>query len=147
VQSKVFEAKLAIDHGANEIDMVINIGRLKDYQDDYILNEIKKVKEVCKNHILKVIIETALLTQEEKKRVTDIVANSTADFIKTSTGFSYHGATIEDIQLIKSKVNGKLKIKAAGGVKNLTDFLNMISNGADRIGTSNGVAIIKEIKE
>ena len=144
MQSKVFETKLAIDHGADEIDMVINIGKLKDHQDDYVLNEIQKVKEVCKNHVLKVIVETALLTKEEKYRITEIVSNSNADFIKTSTGFSYHGATIEDVKLMKSKVSKTLKIKAAGGVKNLNDFSNMVDAGANRIGTSNGVAIIKE---
>lgn len=140
--SKVYEAKKCIEDGANEIDMVINIGRLKDGQLEYVLNEIKKIKAVCQNAILKVIIETALLTNEEKKIASEIVMNSGADFIKTSTGFSYHGAKIEDLKLIKNIVGDKIKIKAAGGIKNIDDFKEMIKCGADRIGTSSGVSLI-----
>ncbi len=146
-QSKVYETKLAIDHGANEIDMVINIGRLKDRQDDYVRNEINKIKATCKDKVLKVIVETALLSKEEKIRVIEIINTTNADFIKTSTGFSYHGATIEDVKLMNEKKKDKLKIKAAGGVKNYDDFINMIKSGASRIGTSNGVKIIESIKE
>ena len=145
-QSKVFETKLAIDHGADEIDMVINIGRLKDCQDDYVRNEINKIKDICKDKVLKVIVETALLTKEEKIRIIKIINTTNADFIKTSTGFSYHGATIDDVKLMNDKKNSKLKIKAAGGVKNYIDFINMINAGASRIGTSNGVKIIESVE-
>ena len=145
MQSKVFESKLAIDHGVDEVDMVINIGRLKDKQDDYVLEEIKKVKTICKDHILKVIIEIALLTNEEKERVIKIVGQSGADFIKTSTGFSYHGATIEDVKLMRELSPKKVKVKAAGGVKTLEDLKNMVNAGAERIGTSNGVKIITKL--
>ena len=145
-QSKVFETKLAIDHGADEIDMVINIGRLKDCQDDYVRNEINKIKDICKDKVLKVIVETALLTKEEKIRIIKIINTTNADFIKTSTGFSYHGATIDDVKLMNDKKNSKLKIKAAGGVKNYIDFINMINAGASRIGTSNGIKIIESVE-
>ncbi len=142
-QVKVFEAKLAIDHGADEIDMVINIGRLKDGQSDYVLNEIKKIKEACGSHTLKVIIENALLTEEEKRLATELVVNSGAEFVKTSTGFSYHGATIEDVKLMKSVTGDKIQIKAAGGVKTPEDFEKMIDLGVTRIGTSSGVKLIE----
>ncbi len=142
-QVKVFETKLAIEHGANEIDMVLNIGRLKDQQFDYVLNEIKKVKETCGEHVLKVIIETALLTEAEKRKATEIVIQSGADFVKTSTGFSFHGATPEDVKLMKEVTKDKILIKAAGGVKTPADLKNMIDLGASRIGTSSGVALIK----
>ncbi len=142
-QAKVFETKLAIDHGADEIDMVINIGRLKDGQFDYVLNEIKDIKKACGNHTLKVIIETALLTNEEKKKATEITLASGADFVKTSTGFSYHGATPEDVKLMKEIVGDKIGIKAAGGVKTPADLSNMIKIGATRIGTSSGVKLIQ----
>ncbi|CAM9109689.1 deoxyribose-phosphate aldolase [Mycoplasma marinum] len=141
-QAKVFETKLAIDHGANEIDMVINIGRLKDGQFDYVLNEIKDIKKTCGSHVLKVIIETALLTEEEKIKATEIVVASGADFVKTSTGFSYHGATPADVKLMKKVVGDKILIKAAGGVKTPADLDEMISIGASRIGTSSGVKLI-----
>ncbi|CAM9093763.1 deoxyribose-phosphate aldolase [Mycoplasma todarodis] len=141
-QAKVFEAKLAVDHGADEIDMVINIGRLKDGQFDYVLNEIKDIKKAIGTHVLKVIIETALLTEEEKIKATEITMNSGAEFVKTSTGFSYHGATPEDVKLMKKVVGDKILIKAAGGVKTPADLDEMITIGASRIGTSSGVKLI-----
>ncbi len=141
-QAKVFEAKLAVDHGADEIDMVINIGRLKDGQFDYVLNEIKDIKRAIGNHVLKVIIETALLTKEEKIKATEITMNSGAEYVKTSTGFSYHGATPEDVKLMKEVVGDKILIKAAGGVKTPADLDEMIKIGASRIGTSSGVKLI-----
>ena len=139
---KVYEAKLAIEHGATEIDMVINIGRLKDGQDEYVLNEIRKIKAAIKGHCLKVIIENALLTKEEKIRACKLVVQAGADFVKTSTGFSYNGATIEDVKLMKATVGNAIEIKAAGGVRNLEDANNMIAAGATRIGTSAGIAIV-----
>ena len=141
-QAKVFEAKLAVDHGADEIDMVINVGRLKDGQFDYVLNEIKDIKRAIGTHVLKVIIETALLTEEEKIKATEITMNSGAEFVKTSTGFSYHGATPEDVKLMKKVVGDKILIKAAGGVKTPADLEEMITIGASRIGTSSGVKLI-----
>ncbi len=141
-QIKVQEAKLAIDHGADEIDMVINIGRFKDGQYDYVLNEIKKIKETCGNKVLKVIIETALLKDWEIEKATEIVLASGADFIKTSTGFSYRGADKKDIEIFK-KVIGKnnLKIKAAGGIKSMDDIIMYTKMGVERFGTSSSVAI------
>ena len=144
-QVKVFETKLAIDHGADEIDMVINIGKLKDHQDEYVLNEIKKIKEVCGDRILKVIVETALLSKEEKHRIIDIINASNANFIKTSTGFSYGGATVEDIKLMKKRINKDISIKASGKISSLEIFNNMIEAGADRVGSSKSVEIIKEL--
>ena len=141
-QAKVFEAKLAIDHGATEIDMVINIGRMKDGQFEYVLNDIKSVKEAMPNNVLKVIIETALLTETEARKATEIVLSSGADFVKTSTGFSYRGASFDDIKMMKEVVGNKIGIKAAGGVKTPEDFEKMIELGATRIGTSSGVKLI-----
>ncbi|VEU59366.1 deoxyribose-phosphate aldolase [Mesomycoplasma neurolyticum] len=142
-QAKVQEAKLAINHGANEIDMVINIGRLKEKKYDYVLNEIKAIKKEIGNSILKVIIETALLTKEEIKKATEIVVNAKADFVKTSTGFSYRGATFEDIELMASVTKGQIAIKAAGGIKTLDDLAKMYELGATRFGTSSSVKILE----
>ena len=134
---KAFEAKNALDNGADEIDMVINIGFLKDKKYEYIENEIKGLKEICGKNILKVIIETCLLTEEEKVKMCEIVDKSGADFIKTSTGFSTAGATFEDVKLFKNSLQGSgLKIKAAGGVKSFDDAEKFIELGADRLGTS-----------
>lgn len=141
-QVKVQEAKLALDHGADEIDMVINIGRFKDKQYDYVLNEIKKVKEVCGNKILKVIIETALLKEWEIEKATEIVLSSGADFIKTSTGFSYRGADKKDIEIFNKIIgNNSLKIKAAGGIKSMDDIIMYTKMGVERFGTSSSVTI------
>lgn len=134
---KVYETKKAIKDGADEIDMVINIGYLKDKKYDYIENEIKEIKKACENHILKVIIETCLLTEEEKIKMCRIVKESGADFIKTSTGFSSMGATFEDIKLFKENLIGSnVKIKAAGGIKSFEDAQEFVNLGADRLGTS-----------
>ncbi len=141
---KAIEAQNAIDNGADEIDMVINIGNLKDKLYDDILNEIKLLKSVCKNKVLKVIIETCLLTEEEKIRMCEIVTLAGADFIKTSTGFSSGGATFEDIALFKKHVSGNVKIKAAGGIKTMDDAEKFIALGAERLGTSRIIKLLKE---
>lgn len=142
--TKAFETKDALENGADEIDMVINIGWLKDKRYDDILNEIKTLKEICGNHILKVIIETCLLTEDEKIKMCEIVTNAGADFIKTSTGFSTAGATFEDIALFKKHVGSQVKIKAAGGISSFADAEKFVSLGADRLGTSRLVKIKKE---
>ena len=140
---KCFEAEDAVRNGADEIDMVINIGLLKDRRYDELSAEIKAVRESCKGKVLKVIIETCLLTEDEKIKMCEIVSDSGADFIKTSTGFSSGGATREDIALFKANVRNGLKIKAAGGIASLKDAEDMISLGAERLGTSRIVKIIK----
>lgn len=141
--SKVFEAKNAIEMGADEVDMVLNIGALKDNKMDYVVNEIKAIKEAVGTHCLKVIIETCLLTDEEKVRACKAVVEAGADFVKTSTGFSTSGATIEDVKLMKETVKDACKVKAAGGVRSHDDLLKMIEVGADRIGTSSGVSLLQ----
>lgn len=140
---KVFETSDAIKNGADEIDMVINIGMLKEKEYDAILNEINEIKKACSDKILKVIIETCLLTEEEKIKMCDIVSNSNADFIKTSTGFSTAGATIEDIKLFKKHIKNDKKIKAAGGISSFEDAERFIEEGASRLGTSRLVKIEK----
>ena len=140
---KVYETLEAIEKGADEIDMVINIGWLKDKKYEEVENEIRAIKNVCGNKILKVIIETCLLTEEEKAKMCEIVDKSGADYIKTSTGFSTNGATFEDIKLFKESLKGSsLKIKAAGGVKSFEDALRFIELGADRLGTSRLIKLI-----
>ena len=141
--TKVFETADAVKNGADEIDMVINIGWLKDKKYDDILNEINEIKNACNGKILKVIIETCLLTDEEKIKMCEIVSNSNADYIKTSTGFSTGGATKADIELFaKHTTNGK-KIKAAGGIASIQDAEDFINLGASRLGTSRIVKIVK----
>lgn len=140
---KVFETKDAIANGADEIDMVINVGMLKAKEYDYVLNEIKEIKEACQGRVLKVIIETCLLTDEEKIKMCEIVTASGADFIKTSTGFSTAGATFEDIELFASHVGEGVKIKAAGGISSIADAERFMELGADRLGTSRIVKIVK----
>ncbi|MBP3939620.1 MAG: deoxyribose-phosphate aldolase [Clostridia bacterium] len=141
--AKCFEANDAVKNGAEEIDMVINIGALKNKEYDFILEEIKAVKEACDGRVLKVIIETCLLTDEEKIKMCEIVSLSGADFIKTSTGFSTAGATKEDVKLFSENVADHLKIKAAGGIASLKDAEDFINLGASRLGTSRIVKIIK----
>lgn len=141
---KVFETENAIINGADEIDMVINIGLLKDKKYDEILAEINKVKAACKGNILKVIIETCLLTDEEKVKMCEIVSNSKADFIKTSTGFSSAGASIEDIKIFKSNMKTGKGIKAAGGIASFEDAVDFVECGATRLGTSKLVKLIEE---
>lgn len=138
---KVFEAVDAINNGADEIDMVINISKAKDQDFDYIYNEIKAVKEAIKDHTLKVIIETCYLTEDEIKNVSLMVKKANANFVKTSTGFGTGGATVENVKLIKEVV-GDFDIKASGGIKTKEDFNKMIDAGATRIGTSNGKNLI-----
>ena len=143
---KVFETENAIRHGADEIDMVINIGWVKDGQWEDLLEEIREVKTVCGNLALKVIIETCLLTEEEKVRMCGIVSESGADFIKTSTGFYTGGAPKEDIALFKANVAPHVKIKAAGGIATLQDAEDFLNLGASRLGTSRVVKAVKEIR-
>ena len=140
---KIYETADAIKNGADEIDMVINIGDLKDKRYDVILDEINGIKAACQGKILKVIIETCLLTDEEKIKMCEIVSKSEADFIKTSTGFSTAGATKEDVALFAKHVSGGTKIKAAGGIASLKDAEDFINLGADRLGTSRIVKIAK----
>lgn len=142
---KVYETKIAVEHGADEIDMVINVGRFKDGQYEYVLNEIKAIKEACNGKTLKVIVETALLTKAELIKITELVMQSGADFIKTSTGFSYRGASFEDIQIMKETCGDKLLIKASGGIKNLADAQEMIRLGANRLGMSKSVPVMEEL--
>ena len=145
--SKVFETKDALEKGADEIDMVINIGMLRAKEYDYVLNEIKAIKEACGSHILKVIIETCLLTEEEKIKMCEIVSESGADYIKTSTGFSTAGATFDDVKLFAEHVAPTVKIKAAGGISSLEDAEKFIELGASRLGTSRIVKIVKNNPE
>ena len=140
---KVFETKDALANGADEIDMVINVGMLKAGEYDYVLNEIKAIKEACGEHILKVIIETCLLTDEEKIKMCEIVTEAGADFIKTSTGFSTAGATFADVELFAKYVGPNVKIKAAGGISSMDDAEKFIELGATRLGTSRIVKIVK----
>lgn len=144
--AKCFEANDAVRNGADEIDMVINIGALKDKDYDFVLDEIKAVKAHCEGRLLKVIIETCLLTREEKIRMCSIVSESGADYIKTSTGFSTGGATFEDIELFAEHVAPHVKIKAAGGISSLEDAEKFINLGASRLGTSRIVKIAKQLE-
>ena len=143
---KVLEAKDAVANGAKEIDMVINIGWAKDGRWEDLLSEIKAVKAACGGLVLKVIIETCLLTGEEKIRLCRIVSDSGADFIKTSTGFSTAGATREDVALFKANVAPHVKIKAAGGIASLQDAADFLALGADRLGTSRIVKAVKGLE-
>lgn len=140
---KCFETADAINNGADEIDMVINLGYVKDGKYDLILDEINEVKKACSGKLLKVIIETCLLTDEEKIELCNIVSKSNADYIKTSTGFSTAGATKNDIKLFAENIYGDLKIKAAGGISSLEDAEDFVALGASRLGTSRIVKIVK----
>ena len=140
---KAFETAEAVKDGADEIDMVINIGMLKEKRYDEILSEINEVKKACDGRLLKVIIETCLLTEQEKKKMCEIVSASDADYIKTSTGFSTGGATREDIALFSAHVSDVTLIKAAGGISSLEDAEAMLSLGASRLGTSRIVKLVK----
>ena len=142
-KTKEFETKDAIANGASEIDMVINIGWLKDQKYDLIEEEIRTLKAACGEKILKVIIETCLLTDEEKIKMCEIVTKAGADYIKTSTGFSKAGATFEDIQLCSEPIGPNVKMKAAGGISSLDDAQKFLALGADRLGTSRIVKIVK----
>lgn len=142
-EAKVFETKEAVLNGASEIDMVINIGLLKNKEYEKIKNEIDDIRKACEGKILKVIIETCLLTDEEKIMMCKIVTEAGADYIKTSTGFSTHGATFEDVELMRKNVGKNVKVKAAGGIASFDDARRFIDLGADRLGTSRLINIIK----
>ena len=141
---KEFETKDALKKGADEIDMVINLGWVKDGRFDLVEKEIRTLKDACGGNVLKVIIETCLLTEEEKVKMCEVVTNSGADFIKTSTGFSTSGATFADVALFKEHVGPQVKIKAAGGISSFTDAEKFVELGADRLGTSRLVKIMKQ---
>ena len=141
---KEFETKDALKKGADEIDMVINLGWVKDGRFDLVEKEIRTLKDACGGNVLKVIIETCLLTEEEKVRMCEVVTNSGADFIKTSTGFSTSGATFADVALFKEHVGPQVKIKAAGGISSFADAEKFVELGADRLGTSRLVKIMKQ---
>ena len=143
---KVFETQDAIAKGADEIDMVINIGLLKQGCDTQVCDEIKKIKAACGERILKVIIETCLLTEDEKVRMCKIVTDAGADYIKTSTGFSTAGATIEDVKLMRANVGAKVLVKAAGGISGLQDAQDMLDAGASRLGTSRVVKAVQGVE-
>lgn len=143
LETKVFESKDALDKGSHEIDMVINIGALKSKNYDQVRNEIQAVKKAIGDHILKVIIETCLLTEEEKKKASQLVVEAGGDFVKTSTGFSTAGAQVEDVRLIRSVVGDKAKIKASGGIRDYEKARAMVEAGADRLGVSAGLAILE----
>ena len=145
--TKCFEATDAVENGADEIDMVINVGWAKDGKWDDLLDEINQVKKACKGKLLKVIIECCLLTDEEKIKLCEIVSKSDADFIKTSTGFSTGGATFSDIELMAKHMSKDKKIKAAGGIADLNDAEKFLSLGANRLGTSRVVKAVKAIEE
>ena len=143
---KVFEAEDAIKNGADEIDMVINIGLLKAGEDGQVRDEIRAIKEACGEKILKVIIETCLLTEEEKLRMCKLVTEAGADYIKTSTGFSKAGATLEDVKLMRANVGEKVLVKAAGGISGLEDAQNFLDAGASRLGTSRVVKAVQGVE-
>jgi deoxyribose-phosphate aldolase len=141
-ETKAFETKNALENGATEIDMVINIGALKDKNDELVEHDIRSVVEaVNKKTIVKVIIESCLLTDEEKVRACEISVKAGADYVKTSTGFSLHGATVEDVALLRRSVGPNIGVKASGGVRTLQDIEAMVEAGATRIGSSSGVQI------
>ena len=145
IETKLFETQNALNSGADEIDMVINLGDVKQKKFDVIEDEIREIKSVCKDKILKVIIETCLLADEEKIKMCEIVSKAGADFIKTSTGFSKSGATIHDVELFKNNISDSVKIKAAGGISSLEDAGNFLKAGASRLGTSRIVKLVKNM--
>ena len=140
---KVFETEDAVRNGADEIDMVINIGMLKAGNDAYVLGEIRQIRKACQGRILKVIIETCLLTEEEKIKMCELVTQSGADYIKTSTGFSNAGATFSDVELFAEHVGPEVKIKAAGGISSIQDAERFVELGASRLGTSRVIKLLK----
>ena len=144
--AKCFEAEDAVKNGADELDMVIHLGLVKDRRWDCLLEEIRQVKAACGRRVLKVIVETCLLTEEEKVRLCGVVSDSGADFIKTSTGFAGGGATPEDVALFAAHVAPHLKIKAAGGIRSLADAEALLALGASRLGTSRVVQAVKELE-
>ena len=145
-KAKAYEAKCAVEDGATEVDMVINIGWLKDKKDDLVENDIREVKKACGDKHLKVIIEACLLTEEEKVRACELSVKAGADFVKTSTGFSTGGATAEDVALMRRTVGPDTGVKAAGGIRTYEDAKKMIEAGANRLGCSAGIAIVTSAK-
>lgn len=145
LETRIFETQNALNSGADEIDMVINLGYVKQKKFEAIENEVRKIKSVCKDKILKVIIETCLLTDEEKIKMCEVISKSGADYIKTSTGFSKSGATIHDVELFKNNISDSVKIKAAGGISSLEDAENFLKAGASRLGTSRIVKLVKNM--
>lgn len=143
---KAAEASWSVKNGADEVDMVINVGAVKDKKYDYVLNDIKAVKDACEGKLLKVILETCLLTDEEKVKVCELSEEAGADYVKTSTGFSTFGATIHDVALMRKTVGDRLGVKAAGGIRSAEVAEAMIGAGASRIGCSAGVAIVEGTK-
>ena len=141
--AKVFEAKDAVENGASEIDMVINVAKLKDGEFEYVKNEIRQIKEAIGDNVLKVIIETCYLTDEEKVKACELSLAAKADFVKTSTGFGTDGATYEDVKLMKSVVGDNAKVKASGGVRDKETAQKYVDLGAERLGTSSGIDIVK----
>lgn len=141
--AKVFEAREAVENGASEIDMVINVAKLKDGEFDYVENEIRLIKEAIGDNVLKVIIETCYLTDEEKVKACELSLVAKADFVKTSTGFGTGGATYEDVKLMKSVVGDNAKVKASGGVRDKETAQKYVDLGAERLGTSSGIEIVK----
>ena len=141
--AKVFEAKEAVENGASEIDMVINVAKLKDGEFEYVENEIRQIKEAIGDNVLKVIIETCYLTDEEKVKACELSLVAKADFVKTSTGFGTGGATYEDVKLMKSVVGDNAKVKASGGVRDKETAEKYVELGAERLGTSSGIDIVK----
>ena len=141
---KAFETKDAIANGADEIDMVMNIGALKDKNYDLVRDDVKAVVEAANGTLVKVILETCLLTEDEIKKACELCVEAKADYVKTSTGFSPRGATIEDVRIMKEAVHGKAKVKAAGGVRTPEDMVKIVAAGADRIGTSAGCSLVKK---
>ena len=141
---KAFETKDAIANGADEIDMVMNIGALKDKNYDLVRDDIKAVVEAANGTLVKVILETCLLTEDEIKKACELCVEGKADYVKTSTGFSTRGATIEDVRIMKEAVHGKAKVKAAGGVRTPEDMVKIVAAGADRSGTSAGCSLVKK---
>lgn len=142
--TKAFETKDAIASGADEIDMVMNIGALKDKNYDLVRDDVKAVVEAANGTLVKVILETCLLTEDEIKKACELCVEAKADFVKTSTGFSTRGATIEDVKIMKAAVQGKAKVKAAGGVRTHEDMVKIVEAGADRIGTSAGCSLVEK---
>ncbi|MGP1414017.1 MAG: deoxyribose-phosphate aldolase [Bacillales bacterium] len=142
-EAKVFEAKDAVNKGADEVDMVINVSKIKDQEYDYVLNEIREIKNAIKEHTLKVILETCLLTKEEIVKACELSKEAGADFVKTSTGFSTAGAKVEDVQLMRKTVGSEMGVKASGGIRTPEDLKNMVEAGANRIGASHGKNLVE----
>lgn len=143
--AKVYETKEAVCNGADEIDMVINVGDVKEGSYEKVLEEIRTIKKACDGKLLKVIIETCLLTEEEKVKMCEVVTQSGAEYIKTSTGFSTGGATFEDVKLMRANVGENVKVKAAGGISSVEDAIKFMELGADRLGTSRLIPLLKEM--